>query len=171
VIFSILATGPSMSQAVADRARVLGSVLAVNDAFELAPWAYGLVANDMAWWRQRPHALAFAGRKFSASNVPGVERVPNQDTLICRGSNSGVVAMFVARMLGAKRILLFGFDFHGTHYFGDYKPPLRNSTTSRFPVFGVQFQRMADLLQGAGIEVFNCTPGSKLKVFPMMEVA
>lgn len=59
----ILATGPSMSQAVADSARGFGTVIAVSDAYRLAPWADCLVSADTAWWKH--HNPDFAGPKFS----------------------------------------------------------------------------------------------------------
>ena len=90
MIFSILATGPSMSQAVADRARELGSVLAVNDAFELAPWADGLVANDINWWRARPHAKALhASMRIKNHNGMLTEAGPLSRVLKHRQRNSG----------------------------------------------------------------------------------
>ncbi len=153
--FAILATGPSMSQAVADSARSLRRI-AVSDAWRLAPDADALVSTDAAWWRANREAMDFAGRKFSVGHVTGVERVEGMAT----SSNSGLLAMHVAVKLGATRILLLGFDMHGTHFFGPHMAPLVNTTPDRFEIFKRAFKRWA------GCPVVNCTPNSALECFP-----
>src|SRR5262245_44079884 len=60
---AILATGPSMTQAVADSVAWFDLIVVVNDAFRLALWAHALAANDHAWWRRNPDSREFAGRK------------------------------------------------------------------------------------------------------------
>jgi hypothetical protein len=161
--FAVLATGPSMSQAIADYVRDRCRAVAVCNAYTLAPWADALVCNDAVWWRAHPDALKFAGRKFCGQAWPGTE-------LLARavgfppGSNSGYQGVRVAGMLGATRILLCGFDMHGSHYFGAHPAPLRNSTPSKFKAMASQFR----LWRGA--PVLNCTPGSALKVFPMADL-
>lgn len=159
--FAVLATGPSMSQAVADSVREL-RVIAVNGAYELAPWAEALVANDGKWWACNTEAMQFAGRKFSAGNILGLERL-KPEGLIGTNTCSGVLAMEVAKRLGATRILLLGFDFRGGHFFGDYKPPLKKTTTERREVHRKQFRSWRD--SNARVSVLNCTPLSGLDCF------
>lgn len=152
-----------MCQAVADSVRHLPT-LAVNGAYEFAPWATGLCANDSAWWRAHPAAIEFAGRKFCTSRVQGVERIL-PDRSVSTSSCSGVLALEVAKRLGATRIILLGADFHGTHYCGPYPEPLRNTTEERRMQHAVQFSRWAKA--NPKITVVNCTAGSRLKAFPM----
>lgn len=159
--FAILCTGPSMSQAVADSVRHF-RVIAVNQAFELAPNAAALVANDGKWWACNPAAMRFAGRKFSSQNIHGLERI-NPTGAIGTHTCSGVLALEVAKRLGAKRILMFGLDFRGGHYFGAYKPPMGTTTPDRREIHRKQFRSWRD--GNAGIHVFNCTPKSGLEVF------
>jgi hypothetical protein len=159
----VLATGPSMSQEIADYVRGKCRVVAVNDAFRLAPWADALVGNDRAWWCLYPEALNFAGRKFAGTSVQHVERLaPNE--AFPPGTNSGLQGMRVARHLGAKRILLCGFDMHGDHYFGKHPEPLKNTTPERLTQLIAQFDRWV------GSDVINCTPGSKLTRFRFMDL-
>jgi hypothetical protein len=161
--FAVLATGPSMSEAVARGVMLRCNVVAVSDAFRLAPWADALASQDVAWWRHNPDAMEFAGRKFcGAMEVPGVERMPG----ISSGSNSGLLALHVAVKLGATRILLLGFDMRGTHYFGPHPKPLKNTTPDRYTAFQEQFRRF----QPRGVEILNCTPGSALKCYPTGEI-
>jgi hypothetical protein len=161
-MFAILCPGPSMSKVVADSVRHL-RVIAVNNAFELAPDAEALVANDMAWWNKNPKAKDFTGRKFSTNIISGVERViaSNVGTDSC----SGVLGLEVAKILGATRILLLGADFHGSHYFGEYANGLKNTTDARRKVHAKQFANWGRA--HPKIEIFNCTQGSELRAFPM----
>lgn len=155
-----------MSQAVADAVQHL-RVIAVNGSYTLAPWAEALAANDGAWWRANPEAMNFAGRKFSTSKIWGLERI-----LPCGmiGSNtcSGVLGLELAKTLGAKRILLLGADFHGSHFFGDYAGKLNNTTEARRLVHAKQFARWKEF--NDKVEVLNCTPGSRLTCFPMADL-
>jgi hypothetical protein len=161
-MFAILCPGPSMSKAVADSVRHL-RVIAVNNAFELAPDAEALVANDMAWWNKNPKAKDFAGRKFSTNRIKGVERIESKH--VNTPHASGVVALEVAKILGATRILLFGADLHGSHYFGEYTNGLKNTTDARRKVHAKQFANWGRA--HPKIQVFNCTPNSALTAFPM----
>lgn len=69
--------------------------------------------------------------------------------------------MYVARDYGAKKIILLGFDMHGTHYFGRHPEGLKNTTEIRFKQHMFQFRLFS------GAEVINCTPDSALKRFPL----
>lgn len=154
----LLATGTSMSQALADQVRHMPRV-AVSNAYELAPDADALVSSDAAWWRAHPKAVRFAGRRFSVNHVNEVERIE-----LPTSSNSGLVAMHVAQKLGATRLLLLGYDMGGTHYFGPHSEPLANTTPDRFEVMKKQFARWT------GVPVINCTPGSALDCFPRGQI-
>jgi len=162
MLFAVLCTGPSMSQDVANSVRNL-RVVAVNGAYELAPWADALAANDVAWWRRNPNAKEFAGRKFSVTAQNGVERVIASN--VVTESCSGVLGLEVAKILGATQILLFGADFHGTHYFGPYTNGLKNTPEDRRRVHARQFERWGKAHKN--IQVYNATPGSSLRAFPM----
>lgn len=167
MLFAVLCTGPSMSQAVADAVRNL-RVVAVNGSYELAPWAEALAANDVNWWAKNPQAHTFKGQKFTTNRIKGVERVEGRSAVgppVC----SGVLGLEVAKMLGASRILLLGADFHGSHFFGDYTNGLKNTTDVRRRQHAAQFA----LWKRANpkMEVINCTEGSKLECFPRMALA
>lgn len=153
-----------MSLELAERVR--GKlVCAVNNSFELAPWADILVANDQSWWRKHPHARQFGGRKFSSNLIDGIERVkPNT---FGSQSNSGVLALDTVRNLGATSVVLLGFDMHGTHFFGEYTNGCNNTSDKRRQVHHQQYRQWA---KRNTIEVLNCTKGSALDCFPMREL-
>lgn len=158
----ILATGSSMSQQIADyvmpRADI---VIAVSDAYKLAPKAHALVSSDDAWWRAHPEAFDFEGEKYSVRTA-GTQHEQSLGT----GSNSGLLAMLVAQKKGAERILLCGFDMRGTHYFGPHPEGLKNTTPQRFETFKMQFARW----QPKGLQILNCTPGSALHCYPFADL-
>jgi hypothetical protein len=170
VTIAILATGPSMSQALADSLSHLRRI-AVNDAFRLAPDAEALCANDRAWWTKNKDALRFKGRKFSVSAPHGseIERVA-RTTVIESGTNSALLALHVAvTKLGEKCVLLYGVDMsaaNGHHYFGAHDG-LANTVPVRFEVFKQQFARYKATLP-KDVEVLNATPGSALLCFPFL---
>jgi hypothetical protein len=149
-----------MSQAIADQVRDRCRVVAVCNAYQLAPWAEALVCADRTWWRVNRAACAFPGRKFTLGKVPGSEKLAVTDEFP-PDSNSGLRAMGVARDLGAARILLLGFDMHGSHYFGAHPAPLKNTRPAGFQRHIAQFRAWR-----GGCEVINCTPGSALTQFP-----
>lgn len=159
MLFAVIATGLSLTQAQVDAVRPL-RVVVVSDAYKLAPWAEALVSADKAWWRH--HNPEFAGRRFSALPAPRMDL--EIMTGIPMGSNSGLWAVHQAAKLGATRILLLGFDLGGTHFFGEHPEPLKNTKPERFEVFKEQFNRY----RPKGVEIINCTPGSALKCFPSL---
>jgi hypothetical protein len=63
--------------------------------------------------------------------------------------------------LDASRIVLLGFDMHGSHFFGAHPPELSTTTPRRFKDHLKQFEAWR------GCPVVNCTPGSALTRFPM----
>jgi hypothetical protein len=161
MIFVVLATGPSMTQALADSVRGRAKVLAVSDAYKLAPWADAMASTDAKWWKAHPAAKDFPGLKFTAAPdfvpVEGVEQMA-----VDTHTNSGLLGLMVAVKLGAKRVLMCGFDLHGTHYFGPHPEPLRNTKPERFEQFKKQFAAY----RPRGVEIINCTPGSGLTCYP-----
>nr|AER23952.1 hypothetical protein var075 [Variovorax sp. HH01] len=163
MIFAVLATGPSLSQAVVNSVQNRVKVVAVSDAYRLAPWADALASTDFSWWRQHPEAAAFNGRKFSGmvdyQNVEGVEKLVGESA-----TNSGLLGVKVAVLMGATVVLLCGFDLHspGEHFFGRHGGSLRSTTPQRMEVFKRQFE----LYQPRGVQIINCTPGSALHVYP-----
>lgn len=161
--WALLAPGPSASAAQAKAARDAGrKVGAVGNAYELAPWADFIAASDSAWWTQNMAALQLPGRKFAMHVVGGTElvKIPALNT-VC---NSGVMALEVARRLGATIIELYGFDMRGTHFFGEYTNGLRNTTDQQRERHLSQYRKWAAAAKD--VRVINRTIGSALDCFP-----
>lgn len=153
-----------MSQALADRVRDRGIVVAVNNVFELAPWADALVANDRQWWEAYPEARKFSGRKFCTKAISGLER--HRGRGVAGDANSGMLGIDVALgVFKAEEIVLLGFDFQGTHFFGEYANGLGNTKPHSRAKHLRQMRAWRMVHPKA--RVVNCTPGSALKAFPM----
>lgn len=159
---------PYTSQADADLVRGLHRAV-VNDAFRLAPDADMLIANDRKWWEVNRDALQFAGDKYGFDPPPGVVAL-RHDRWIASGSDSGSTAIHRAIERGAKRVLLLGFHMHDRHKFPRHAAPLRNTPQHLFVRWIAHYGVMAQRLRGK-VEVLNCTPGSALKCFPIVNLA
>jgi hypothetical protein len=165
---AVFATGPSLTKEQCEDVQHLPAV-AVNDAYRLAPWADVLYAADGEWWRHHPDALKFEGLKVSCmSSSPvhqlqqgGVEGFDERLTHIRTGGNSGYQAIHLAIQAKASRVLLYGFDMHGEHFFGRHPAPLRNTEPEHY----VRWLPRFAALNGRGAEIINCTPGSALTCF------
>lgn len=185
-----LATGPSLS--ADDCAAIQGKaqVIAVNDAYKLAPRADIVYACDARWWfvhgeqvmaaatgerwiqhmadQVPPDKLhADAAQKFGLRVVRGREGVGLGRDVIHFGSNSGYQAINLAYLRGATRIVLLGYDMQHTggavHFFGDHPEQLHNGPD--FNSIIPKFKALAADLAAEGVEVINCTRQTALPYF------
>jgi hypothetical protein len=184
----VAASGPSLSE-LAAACRGL-PIVAVNDSHRILPHAEILYACDAKWWDVHSGCPDFAGEKWSCHGSAshndkmatahryGLNLVRGEDgegfsldpSKIHYGSNSGFQAINLAILFGAKRILLVGFDMSSrtkSHFFGDH--PAGLIRCNDYERFIPQFERAARRLP-PDIEVINCTPGSALRCFPMMDI-
>ncbi len=85
------------------------------------------------------------------------------------GNNSGTAAINVAVHLGAKRVLLLGYDMgpdsKGRRHFYDTHAV---TVSSPFEQFRKLTATMVEPLKAAGIEVLNCSRRTALECFPQM---
>lgn len=179
---AVLASGPSMSQAVANAVHAAGiPAIAVNTTFRLAPWAWMLYAADTPWWMHKDHAdaQAFAGLKVSIEQVandknppPGVAQLRNagrmgysdDPAVLHTLGNGGAQALQIAIKAGAACVLLCGFDMAGEHWHGPHPEGLKGNTRGSFERWVAMFNEAAPLLKRRA-DIVNCTPESGLKCF------
>lgn len=186
-----VAGGPSLTAAQIDHCRGRAAVLVVNDGYRLAPWADWLYACDGCWWAGCPtgsdvphHELSrrtFAGERWTRDReaadefglrwirsepLPGLSR---DLAVIHEGSNSGYQAINLAFHLGARRIVLLGYDMGATgntHWFGEHPDEIASSSGARdFGEFLTAFPALAADLKAEGVDVVNCTTTTALAAF------
>jgi hypothetical protein len=148
---------------------------------------------DPAWWRHRNGLPDFMGAKVAWSGASidfpdilraEIERVGSgfsQKMLfgavgrIGGGGNSGFQALNLSVQLGARRVLLIGFDMHGrggVHWYGRNNwPSANNPDDGHFRKWLAAFNAAAPVLSEIGVEVINASPLSDLNAFPRRGVA
>lgn len=177
-----LASGPSLTPEDVAYCRRKAPVIAVNETHQLAPWADVLYACDAKFWQAYEGVPEFAGIKFALQKPAGMwPRVTVLDNTgdhgietdpsgVRNGRNSGYQAINVAIHLGARRVLLLGYDMQmsGTrrHWFGSR--PNKLNEDSPYQTFLMAFASMVAPLKALGVEVINCTRGGALQCFPRM---
>jgi uncharacterized Rossmann fold enzyme len=83
--------------------------------------------------------------------------------------NSGYAAVNLAVHLGAKRILLLGYDMQlGPNKQEHWHKDHRNKSQSAYPIFRKRMAAMVEPLGKAGIDVVNVTRRTALETFPLM---
>lgn len=142
-------------------------------------------ACDTAWWDRYYDDVkaGFRGVSYTIDCVESPARNPNHKFDLVRlpakhgeglskefihygirgGGNSGYQAVNLAYQLGAKRIVLLGFDMFGTHFFGDH--PVGLGRDSPFKLFIESFETIT-----SEVEIINCTRRSALNCFPKMSL-
>jgi len=190
----LIANGPSLTRPQVDTARrawIAGEarVLGCNDAYRIAPWVDGLYACDGAWWEQHidavrdVHLALLLCQDERTCDRYGLWYVPSRaDAGISTdagcihtggaGGHSGFQLLNLAVHLGAKRILLLGYDCRGTpekrHWFGNHPTPL--NLASNYAAWLDPYREAAPQLAALGVEVINCTPDSAIDCFPRSRI-
>ncbi len=194
----IIAGGPSLTPAQVERCRGREQndqpvrVIAVNDGYRIAPFADLLYFCDDKWWRWHHKNLRtwpamivrldggefdFGDKRIKVlRNAGQAKGLSEERGALHTGRNSGYQAINLAVHLGARRILLLGFDMKGgpvegrkvkTHWFGDHpggtSPDVYTQMLPNFPT-------LVEPLKARGVEVVNCTPGSAIRCFPTGEI-
>jgi len=176
-----LATGPSLTSADVDYCRGRARVIAVKNASDLAQWAdavYSADSDTTLWWKRNGDRLhAYSGLRYTLdpaaakwatvlrnTGFTGLELDPSG---LRTGKNSGYQAINLAVHLGAKRIILLGYDMQTgpkgeDHFFGAHpfnaRPPLA--------MFVPFFDTLVEPLRAAGVEILNASRVSALTCFP-----
>jgi hypothetical protein len=180
----ILGGGPSLT--LVDIDRLQGRrVIAVNDAYRIAPWADVMFYGDGPWLTAHRKALLdFAGLKISGcatqTNEPGIRHVyrdminhgiSRDPTEVRWNRSSGACAINLAVHFGVKRIVLLGFDMRRVDGQKHWHPDVNDDPGNPYPRFLEVFPVIARDAEALGVEILNATPGSALTAFPIEEPA
>lgn len=176
----IIASGPSVTDE--DLHTVVGvspKIIGVNAMSEFVPCdvAFGV---DFLFWkiartRHRPGNPACwttdraAAERYGLSWVRGVHRPGLGRDKIHTQGNSGMAAINLAYLFGARRILLLGFDMRlgpagRKHWHTDHPAPLVQHQC--FSDWLHKAPALAADLKSAGVAVINCSRETALTVFP-----
>jgi len=176
--------GPSLTPADVQAVRGRARVIAINDAYRLAPWADVLYAADAKWWNWYQGVSLFTGPKYSISSRetvtwPDVQTLQNtgpvgleiEPTGLRAGFNGGYQAINLAVHFGAKRIVLLGYDMTlgpagEGHWFGDHP----DGKVSPYAQMREAFNTLIEPLAEIGVEVVNCSRRTALTAFPRMSL-
>lgn len=202
----VLGGGPSINKLDLEKLRQCREhdvnqyrTIAVNTAGKVAPWADILYFSDKAFseweWNQEliedfPGLVVTTEHKYE--NHPRVKYLGhakrgtqkwllnNNPGLLARGTNSGFAACMLARELGARPIILLGFDMRPVwvknpeHKNGEeklhnfHKEHGRKVADNRYETqFMRPFADVAEALKEEGTEIINATPGSAMDIFPI----
>lgn len=175
---AILAGGPSLTQTDVDFCRGRARVMAIKDAIRLAPWADVLYSGEIKWWKHYAPTLTYEGLRYGINvnePVDSVTMLRNTGPLgleldpsgLRTGKNSGFQAVNVAVHLGAKKIVLLGYDMQpqggSQHWFG--KHPYWTSDPPYQAFLDCWPSIVRPLLQ-LGVTVVNASRRTALEVFP-----
>lgn len=161
--FVCIGSGPSLTPEDCNHARLSGCfAIAVNSSIKAAPWAQAMYAMDSDWWSKNAReAFSFKGARFSSRSIPGVKKVQIDQ------KSSGAGAISLAIHLGAKKIVLIGYDCsvkNGTHWHGDHEAT-KNPNEAKCDKWQDQMLELADQAKEAGVDIVNCSRHTELKAF------
>jgi hypothetical protein len=177
-----VASGPSITQHQIDLIKESGLfTICVNRTFELLPNCDAIFACDIRWWYEYYELTQSHSPKSKLYTIAGIadhfykKRSKGQNIVqldyesgiglgkhkLIHGGNSGYMAVNLAYLLGAKKIILIGYDHQHTngkrHWHSDYDK-------KKFPYNADNIDRMKDNFEGLahdlineGIDIVNCS--------------
>ena len=185
---AILGGGPSLTQEQVEACRGRVKVIAINNSVTLAPWADILYFCDAErWYRWHSDWVhAFKGMVVTLRNFRLRQRHPNMKCLrvdgaegLCEssdglrhGSNSGYQCINLCVHLGARKVILLGYDMRAvdgkTHWHEEHPQPAGAEVYEH--TMRPKFKTLVEPLGRLGITVINATPGSAIECFPRMSL-
>lgn len=188
-----LACGPSLDSADVElvrRARAAGQgsirVVAINAAIRLAPWADVRFAHHAAdWCRPEDAAIleGFRGLRFaieeraarygadvlSMSGPDGLE-LENR-AAVRHGKCSGYQTINVAVHLGARRIVLVGYDCKRSAAGALHWYECRGTAgASDFAIWSRHYATLPPVLKAIGVDVLNASRDTAITAFPRISL-
>lgn len=184
----VVGTGPSVSDLPLHLSRNRAKVIAIKSSWRHVPWADVLYGIDRGWWIANHGVPQFPGIKCtpspSAARVYGLRQMSVKlgvrlimepiGTLGCGlrdgGGHSGWQAINLAVQLGARRIVLAGFEMRFVK--GSVpEPGVAKPDAGRIKRWRSEMDAAADEFTRIGCEVINATPDSALTRYRFMDLA
>ena len=165
-------------------------VIAINRAYEVLPKARALYWTDGTFFREHKsnlHVHAAPVKAAARDMLYGYGRYENYPWVkpyeltgfrglerklggLRHGNNSGHAALNLAHQLGARRIVLLGYDMYidpdRDHWHDGYKIPMKDRTLrdKMCPFFLEIARELAD----EGVEVLNASEFSRIRCWPRL---
>lgn len=174
---AIIGGGPSLKSFDLESLRSFPTI-AVNNAWQIAPWANYCFFGDKRWWQWNSekvisgyeNEIVTSNSNYVIVNHPRLKRMrafskdaPSLDRTRLFGPDSGTQAINLAFHFGAANILLAGFDMRPaedgeTHWHREHKiPTVVKNYNKRF---GPRQTKLIEALRMLGVETFRVTePG------------
>ena len=183
-------TKEQVDAAIADNCRII----AINDAYKLAPDADILYACDFKWWEWHKGCPDFKGYKLQhypearLNNMSIALPYPDIDAFLSSGNggfeermdrqrhggNSGYQALHIAMQLGASKIILIGYDMgvnsDKTHWFGEHPGQSPNANNQKYENWIQEFPALKEAADKRGQRIINATIKTRLKCFEQMTI-
>lgn len=125
--------------------------------------------DGQKWTRDETAANAFCLNRVDGVGGSGLCKDEGRVNL---GGNSGYQAVNLAYHLGARKIILLGFDMHrkhGGHWHGEHDGML-SAPANHIAKWRRMFEAMAIDLKKSRVRVVNATVGSALDCFQKMSL-
>ena len=181
----ILGGGPSLKQEDVELLRG-HRFIAVNDSFKLGiNWIDVVWFSDCRWYDWNfPELMNFKGfimgcppcscdhmrvLKVKRGNYSGLSDDPSR---VFWNKNSGSSAINLATLLGAKRVVLLGFDMqvlNGKNNWHQHHKFIPRTNVYK-DLFLPCFDKIAADAKELGVEILNATVGSAISAFPMVNL-
>lgn len=185
-----LASGQSLTSEICERVRGRRAIV-VNSSAPKAPWADVLYFTDSGWYEPRRDLVAnWPGLVISMSRTAKrelpdkVKRVQGEgdpafppsfkrsSSVIQQGRSSGHTAVSLAIAMGARRVVLLGYDMRivdgKEHCHQEYTGPRDLDQYRRD--FVPAFDGWNEAAKDVGVEILNATKDSALTQFPFVDL-
>jgi hypothetical protein len=174
----ILGSGPSLTAEDVDRLRAY-PVIAVNDTYQLAPFAAAIYSSDAKWWHWHPDAVERPGLKYTiqqtkyaavttlrARRQAPIETDPH---FVATGGHSGYSAINLGVHFGAAQLVLLGYDFQPAddgrhHFFGEHP----DRTHTRYAQWQQKYLELIPQLVMCGVTIVNASRRTALLGIPQV---
>lgn len=165
--------------------------IAVNNSYRIAPWAEIVWFGDVKWWDWHHEELIATGMKIATCCEHGGAReweksgrvvfysrdrsprygISEKCGFVAWNGSSGAGAINLAYHMGAKKIILLGFDMHRISGKKNWHMDHREST--KYLPFTRHLKAFPNIKKDAdrlGLTILNATPGSMIKQFPIVSL-
>jgi len=162
-----IASGPSLNVEHIEIVRMFDVfTITVNSSWMIMPDCNVIYAGDYKWWVENYYCIDSPAEKWSCSHQ-AVDEFDLNYHCATGAYNSGLRAIQFAISLGFFEVILLGYDCslgNGVHWHGEHQS-LRNPTNKSIQMWQRQFMSLSANLKERGVNVFNCSPSSKLSCF------